>query len=70
MASILTYFFNPYDRKARLQPALLTLLPIFAVVLLLIPQFGAVWATMGGLLSLLWRHNIADTGRSRSGKKT
>lgn len=50
MASILTYFFNPYDRKARLQPALLTLLPIFAVVLLLIPQFGAVWATMGGLL--------------------
>ena len=38
-----------YDRNARLYPALLCLLPIFAVVALWLPQ---VWTLLGGLVAL------------------
>jgi hypothetical protein len=38
-----------YDRNARLYPAFLSLLPIFAVIVLWLPQ---VWTLLGGLASL------------------
>ena len=38
-----------YDRNARLYPAFLCLLPLFAVIALWLPQ---VWTMLGGLLSL------------------
>ena len=36
-----------YDRKARLTPALLCGLPLVASVILLIPEFGAIWGSIG-----------------------
>ena len=36
-----------YDRKARLRPALLCGLPFVASVVLLIPEFGAIWGSIG-----------------------
>ncbi len=50
MIDILTSLFNPYNRKARLQPALLILLPIFIILILLISEFQAIWAAIGGLV--------------------
>lgn len=39
-----------YDRNARLYPALLSLLPVFVVIALWLPQ---VWTLLGGLTSLI-----------------
>lgn len=50
MPGFLAFLFNPYDRKARLQPALLCALPLFVSVVLLIPEFGPIWAAVGGLI--------------------
>ena len=50
MPGFLTFLLNPYDRKARLQPALLCALPLFVSVVLLIPEFGPIWAAVGGLI--------------------
>ena len=50
MFDILSSLFNPYNRKARLQPALLSLLPIFIVLVLLISEFQALWVAIGGLV--------------------
>lgn len=36
-----------YDRKARLRPALLCCLPLITSVVLLIPEFGAIWGSIG-----------------------
>ncbi len=36
-----------YDRKTRLRPALLCGFPLFASVFLLIPEFGAIWNSIG-----------------------
>ena len=36
-----------YDRTARLTPALLSGLPLVASVVLLIPEFGAIWGSIG-----------------------
>ena len=36
-----------YDRKARLTPALLCGLPLVASVVLLIPELGAIWGSIG-----------------------
>ena len=50
MIEALSSMFDPYDRKARLAPALLCGLPLFVSVVLLIPEVGAVWAAVGGLV--------------------
>ena len=50
MSDILSFLFNPYNRKARLQPALLSLLPVFFVVILLIPEFRSLWAAIVGFV--------------------
>jgi len=38
---------DPYDRKARLRPALLSGLPLVASAVLLVPEFGTVWGWVG-----------------------
>ena len=50
MMDMLNSLFDPYDRKARLAPALLCALPLFASLLLLVPEVGAIWAAVGGLV--------------------
>lgn len=50
MPGFLALIFNPYDRVARLQPALLAALPILVSIVLLTPAFGSIWAAIGGLL--------------------
>ena len=50
MPGFLAFIFNPYDRKARLQPALLSTLPILVSIVLLIPEAGPIWAAVGGLI--------------------
>lgn len=50
MPDFLTFLLNPYDRKARLQSALLCALPLFVSVVLLIPELGSIWAAVGGLI--------------------
>ena len=50
MLNALKFLLNPYDRKARLQPALLSALPLFVSLLLLIPEFGAVWGAVSGAI--------------------
>ena len=47
---MLNSLFDPYDRKARLAPALLCALPLFVSLLLLVPEVGAIWAAVGGLI--------------------
>ena len=41
---------DPYDRKARLRPALLCGMPLIASVVLLLPEFGAIWGSLGGVV--------------------
>lgn len=50
MSDILSFLFNPYNRKARLQPALFSLLPVFIVFIFLIPELQLLWATMTGFV--------------------
>ena len=50
MSGILTSLFDPYDRKARVAPALLCGLPLLVSLALLIPEIGTMWATIGGLV--------------------
>ena len=50
MIDMLSSLFDPYDRKARIAPALLCGLPLFVSVVLLIPEIGATWAAVGGLV--------------------
>lgn len=50
MPNFLTFVFNPYDRKARLYPALLTALPILVSIVLLIPEFDPIWVSVGSLI--------------------
>ena len=47
---MLNSLFDPYDRKARLAPALLCALPLSVSLLLLVPQVGAIWGAVGGLI--------------------
>ena len=66
MPEILDSFFDPYDHKARLGPALLCGLPLFVSIVLLIPQLGAVWATIGGLVLYCGGATfLAQIGRDR-----
>ena len=50
MMDMLNSLFDPYDRKARLAPALLCALPLFVSPLLLVPEVGAIWGAVGGLV--------------------
>ena len=50
MSDIFNSLFNLYDRKARLKPALLCGLPLIVSMVLLIPELGAVWAAIGGIV--------------------
>ena len=50
MIDMLNSLFDPYDRKARLAPALLCALPLFVSLLLLVPEVGALWGAAGGLV--------------------
>lgn len=50
MLNALLAFFNPYNRKARIYPALLSTFPALIVPFLIFPQFGAIWATISGLV--------------------
>lgn len=45
-----TLSFDPFNRKARLQPVLLSLFPILVISVLLIPEFQSIWAAVGGLV--------------------
>ena len=42
---------DPYDRKARLKPALLCGVPLVAPIVLLIPQLGPIWGSIGGVVA-------------------
>lgn len=50
MLSFLSSYFNPYNRKARLQPALLSVLPALVACILLIPELRTIWAAIGGIV--------------------
>ena len=50
MLSALTFILNPYDRKARLQPALLTGMPLFVCLAVLVSGFGWFWSAVAGLM--------------------
>ena len=50
MLSALTFFLNPYDRKARLQPALLTGLTLFVCLAVLVSGFGWFWSVVSGVM--------------------
>ena len=50
MLSALTFLLNPYDRKARFQPALLTGLPLFVCLAVLVSGFGWFWTVVSGVM--------------------
>ena len=58
-----------YDRKVRLRPALLCGLPLVASVVLLIPELGAVWGSVGVVIiycggSMVLVQIVRDLGRA------
>jgi len=66
MPGFLTFLFNPYDRKARLQPALLCAFPLFVSIILLIPEFGMIWAAVSGFTLYCGGITfLTQTGRDR-----
>lgn len=50
MSKLLTALLDPYSRRARFQPVVLSLLPILVSVVLLTPEFQPVWTEAGWLL--------------------
>ena len=42
--------FDQYDRKARLRPAFLCGLPLVVLIVLLIPELGAIWSSIGAVV--------------------
>ena len=66
MLDTLNSLFDPYDRRARLAPALLCGLPLFVSIALLTPEIGTIWATVGGLLLYCGGATfLAQIGRDR-----
>ena len=66
MLDTLNSLLDPYDRKARVAPALLCGLPCFVSIALLIPEIGMIWATVGGLLLYCGGTTfLAQIGRDR-----
>ena len=58
-----------YDRKSRLRPSLLCGLPLVASVILLIPELGAIWGSIGGVVvyggaSMLLIQIVRDLGKA------
>lgn len=66
MTSFETLIGDPYNRKARLQPALFTFLPTLVGALLLVPAVETVWITTTGLVvycgGAMW---LTQFGRER-----
>ncbi len=50
MSKALTDLLDPYTRKARLEPVLWSLLPIFVLFVLLTPEFQTPWTVAGWLV--------------------
>ena len=50
MSDWLKPMLDRYDRKARLRPSLLCGLPLVASVVLLIPELGAIWGSIGAVV--------------------
>ena len=66
MSGILNSLFDPYDRKARVAPALLCGLPLFVSFVLLVPEVGTMWAAVGGLVLYCGGATmLAQVGRDR-----
>ena len=66
MLDALNSLLDPYDRKARVAPALLCGLPLFVSMAPLIPEIGTIWATVGGLLLYCGGATfLAQIGRDR-----
>ena len=69
MLSALGFLLNPYDRKARLQPALLCGLPLFTSLLLLVPDFGVLRGVVSSVVlfcggTTLLTHLGRDRGKA------
>lgn len=66
MFNLETLISDPYNRKARLQPALLTLLPILVASVLLVPEIQSSWgAAVGAVVycgGAMW---LTQLGRDR-----
>lgn len=66
MFNLETLISDPYNRKARLQPALLTLLPVLAASVLLVPEIQSSWGGAIGVLvycgGAMW---LTQLGRDR-----
>ena len=66
MSGILNSLFDPYDRKARVAPALMCGLPLFVSFVLLVPEVGTMWAAVGGLVLYCGGATmLAQVGRDR-----
>ena len=69
MLNALSFVLDPYDRKARLNPILLSGLPIFVSLLLLVPDFGVLWGAVSGAMlfcgaTTLLTHLGRDRGKA------
>ena len=66
MFNLGTLISDPYNRKARLQPALLTLLPVLVASVLLVPEIQSSWGAAIGVLvycgGAMW---LTQLGRDR-----
>ena len=60
---------DPYERKARLNPGLFCGVPLAASIVLLIPEFGAIWGSIGAVVvycggSLWLIQAVRDRGKA------
>ena len=60
---------DPYERKARLKPGLFCGVPLAASVVLLVPELGAIWGSVGALAvycggSLWLIQSVRDRGKA------
>ena len=65
MSDWLKVALDPYDRRARLVPALCSGAPLLALGVLLFPGLGSTWSLLGGLAALL--RLVDGSGTDRSG---
>ena len=69
MLNSISSLIDPYDREARLQPALVSALPVFVSLLLLVPEFGVLWGVVSGAMlfcgaTTLLTHLGRDRGKA------
>ena len=60
---------DPYDRKARLKPGLFCGVPLVTAIVLLIPEFGPIWGSIGAVVvycggSLWLIQAVRDRGKA------